>query len=195
MLRSIQKFDKGSNIHNDLKLTLKYVEELGRLKLANVLAVAANIGPQAPSHGGRSGGSRGGGRCGGGRTGHSRTTEPDPIYEERDDLGVEKSWLDTDWVLSDDDSRTPRCTSDAGAGPSHTADHEDTVPAQTTAPGASTDYEDLPHMSPPVFSGSAHDGGCIFVPTPGMLTPPLVHVEPTMPTSSPTPHEEAIQIE
>ena len=50
-------------------------------------------------------------------------------------------------------------------------------------------------MSPPVFSGFAHDGGCIFVPTPGMLSPPLVHVESTMPTSSPTPHEEAVQIE
>ena len=49
-------------------------------------------------------------------------------------------------------------------------------------------------MSPPVFSGSTHDGGCIFVPTPGMPTLPLVHVEPTMPTSSPTPHEEAVQI-
>ena len=50
-------------------------------------------------------------------------------------------------------------------------------------------------MSPPVFSGSAQDGGCIFVPTPGMPTPPLVHVEPTMSTSSPTPHKEAAQIE
>nr|POE81823.1 hypothetical protein CFP56_51979 [Quercus suber] len=85
--------------------------------------------------------------------------------------------------------------SDVGAGPSHTAGHEDTVPAQTTSRGASTDYEDPPRMSPPVFSGSAHDGGCIFVPTLGMATPPLVHVEPTMATSSPTPHEEPIQIE
>ena len=109
-------------------------------------------------------------------------------------MGAEESWLDTDWVLSDDDGRTPRCTSDAGAGPSHTAGHEDTVPAQTTARCASTDYEDPPRMSPLVFNGSAHDGGCIFVPTPSMPTPPLVHVEPTMPTSSPTPHEEAIQI-
>ena len=50
-------------------------------------------------------------------------------------------------------------------------------------------------MSSLVFSGSAHDGGCIFVPTPGMPTPLLVHVEPTMPTSSPTPHEVAVQIE
>ena len=89
----------------------------------------------------------------------------------------------------------PRCTSDAIAGPSHTASHEDTVPAQTTARGASTDYKDPPRMSPPVFSGSAHDGGCIFVPTPGMPTPPLAHVEPTMPTSSLTPYDKAIQIE
>ena len=63
------------------------------------------------------------------------------------------------------------------------------------ARGASTDYEDPPHMLPPVFSGSAYDGGCIFVLTLGMPTPPLVHVEPTMSSSSSTPHEEAIQIE
>ena len=50
-------------------------------------------------------------------------------------------------------------------------------------------------MSPLVFKGSTHDGGCIIVPTPGMPTPPLMHVEPTMSTSSPTPHEEAVQIE
>ena len=50
-------------------------------------------------------------------------------------------------------------------------------------------------LSPPVFSGSAHDGGCIFVPTPGMPTPPLVHVDLTMLASSQTPHGEAVQIE
>ena len=85
--------------------------------------------------------------------------------------------------------------SDAGIGPSHTTSHEDTVPTQTTVSGASMDYEDPPYMLPPDFIGFAHDGGCIFVPTPGMPTPPLVHVEPTMSTSSPTPHEEAVQIE
>ncbi|KAL0006509.1 hypothetical protein SO802_014070 [Lithocarpus litseifolius] len=53
--------------------------------------------------------------------------------------------------------------------------------------GASMDYEDPPRMSPPIFNGSTHDGVCIFVPTPGMPTPPLVHVNPTMATSSPTP--------
>ena len=89
----------------------------------------------------------------------------------------------------------PRCTSDAIAGPSHTVGHEDTVLAQTTARGASTDYKDPPRMSPPVFSGSGHDGGCIFVPTAGMPTPPLVHVDPTMLASSQTPHEEVVQIE
>ena len=195
MLRSIQKCDEGIDMQNDLKMTLEYVDELGRLKLANALTKAANIGPKALVHSGQSGGSRGGGRHGGVQAGRGCTTEPDPIYEEGDDLGAEESWLDTDWVLSDDDSRTPRCTSDAGAGPSHTASHEDTVPAQTTARGASTDYKDPPRMSPLVFSGSAHDGGCIFAPKPGMPTPPLVHVEPTMPTSSPTPYEEAVQIE
>ena len=88
----------------------------------------------------------------------------------------------------------PQCTSDAIAGPSHTAGHEDTVPAQTTARGASTDYKDPSRMSPPVFSGSAHDGGCIFVPTPGMPTPPLAHVEPTMPTSSLIPYEKVYKL-
>ena len=120
-------------------MTLEYVDELGRLKLENALAEAANIGPQAPVHSGRSGGSRGGGRCGGVQAGRGRTTEPDPIYEEGDDLGAEKSWLDTDWALSDDDGRTPRCTFDASAGPSHIAGYEDTIPAQTMARGASTD--------------------------------------------------------
>ena len=56
-------------------------------------------------------------------------TEPDPIYEEGDDSGAKESWLGIDYVLSDNDDRTLRCTSDAGTGPSHTAGHEDTVPA------------------------------------------------------------------
>ena len=65
MLRSIQKYDEGSDMQNDLKMTLEYVDELGRLKLANALVEAANIGPQAPVHSGRSGRSQGGGRRGG----------------------------------------------------------------------------------------------------------------------------------
>ena len=81
MLRSIQKCDEGSDMHNDLKMTLEYVDELGRLKLANALVEAANIGPQASVRSGRSGGSRGGGRRGGVRAGRGCTTEPDPIYK------------------------------------------------------------------------------------------------------------------
>ena len=53
MIRSIQKCDDGSDMHNDLKFTLELVEELGRLKLANVLAEAVHIGTQAPGRGGK----------------------------------------------------------------------------------------------------------------------------------------------
>ena len=165
-------------MHTDLTFTLDLVEELGRLKLANALVEAVDIGTQAPVRGGQRGGSRGGGHRGGGQAGHSRTTESGPIYEEGNESGAEESWLSTDWVLFDDGGRTLRCTSGNGVGPSHSFGHQGTVPAQTMSHGASTDYEDPPRMSPLVFSGSAHDGGCIFVPTPGMATPPLVHVDP-----------------
>nr|POF02314.1 hypothetical protein CFP56_70603 [Quercus suber] len=132
---------------------------------------AFHIGTQALSHDGQSGGSHRGGCRGGGRAGRGRTTEPDPIYEEGDDSGAKKSWLGTDWVLSNDGGRTSRWTSSASAGPSHSASHEGTILAQTTSYGASMDYKDPPPMLPPVFSGSTHDGGCIFVPTPGMPSP------------------------
>ena len=195
MIRSIQRCDEGSDMHTDLTFTLELVEELGRLKLVNALAEVVDIGTQAPVRGGQRGGSRGGGHRGGGQAGRSRTTELGPIYEEGNESGAEEAWVGTDWVLSDDDGRTPRCTSGDGTGPSHSVDHQGTVPAHTTSHGASTDYEGPPCMSPPVFSGSAHDGGCIFVPTPGMPTPPLVHVDPTMLASSQTPYGEAVQIE
>ena len=74
MLRSIQKCDKGSDMHSNLKMTLEYVDELGQLKSANALPEAANIGPQAPVHSERSGGSRRGGCRGGVQAGHGRTT-------------------------------------------------------------------------------------------------------------------------
>ncbi|XP_050248874.1 protein argonaute 1-like [Quercus robur] len=155
-------------MHIDLTFTLELVEELGRLKLANALAEAVDIDTQAPVRGGQCGGSRGGGHRGGGQAGRSRTNESAPIYEEGNEEVVEEAWLGTDWG---------------------------TVPAHTTSYGASTDFEGPPRMSPPVFSGSAHDGGCIFVPTPGMPTPPLVHVDPTMSAPSQTAHGEAVQIE
>ena len=52
MIRSIQKCDEGSDMHNDLTFTLELVEELGRLKLADALAEAFDIGTQALSRGG-----------------------------------------------------------------------------------------------------------------------------------------------
>ena len=119
MIRSIQRCDEGSDMHTDLTFTLELVEELGRLKLTNALAEAVDIGTQAPVRGG----SRGGGHRGGGQAGRSRTTELGPIYEEGNESGVEEAWLGTNWVLSDDDGRTPRCTSGDGAGPSHSVDH------------------------------------------------------------------------
>nr|POF21624.1 hypothetical protein CFP56_24749 [Quercus suber] len=51
MLRSLQRCNKGSDMHNDLKLTLEYVDELGRLKLVDKLVKASDIGTQAPGHG------------------------------------------------------------------------------------------------------------------------------------------------
>ena len=66
MLRSLQRCDQGSDMYNDLKFTLEVADELGRLKLVDVLEKAFNIHTQAPGRSGRSGGSRGGGRHGGG---------------------------------------------------------------------------------------------------------------------------------
>nr|POF11902.1 hypothetical protein CFP56_13750 [Quercus suber] len=158
MLRSLQRCNRGSDMYNDLKFTLEVVDELGRLKLANVLAEVADIDTQVPGHSGRSG----------------------------DESAVEESWLQGDWVFSDNGTRPSYLAGDA-AGPSH-----------TMSCGVSQEYEaprHSPRMSPPVFSGSTHDGGCIFVPTPGMPTPPLVHAEPIIGPSPSTPHKKAIQIE
>ena len=80
MIRSIQKCDEGSDMHNDLTFTLELVEELGRRKLADALVEAVHIGTQSLGHGGQSGGSHGGGHRGGGQAGCGRMTEPGPIY-------------------------------------------------------------------------------------------------------------------
>ena len=83
-------------MHTDLTFTLEFVEELGRLKLANALAEAVDIGTPTLVHGGQRGGSRGGGHCGGGQAGRSRMTESGPIYEEGNESGAEEAWLGTD---------------------------------------------------------------------------------------------------
>ena len=116
-------------MYNDLKLALEVVEELGQLKLVDALTEASDIGTKALGRGRQSGGSQGRGCHGGGQASCSCTTEPEPIYVVGDDSGAKESWLEGDWVLFDGGSRTPRCTSDASARPSHTADHEDIVPA------------------------------------------------------------------
>ena len=77
-------------MYNDLKLALEVVEELGRLKLVDALVEASDVGTQALGRGGQSGGSQRHGCRGGGRVGCGRTTEPEPIYEEGDDLGAEE---------------------------------------------------------------------------------------------------------
>nr|POF03394.1 hypothetical protein CFP56_60583 [Quercus suber] len=50
-------------------------------------------------------------------------------------------------------------------------------------------------LSPPLFSGFAHDGGYIFVPTLGWPTPPVVQAKPTLDHSLPNPDEPTTQIE
>ena len=87
-----------------------------------------------------------------------------------------------------------RCTSDVAAQPSHPAGHDNSVEHTSCA-------QDGPQsppptwLSPPLFGSSAHDSGCIFVPTPGRLTPPIVQAEPTQDPSLPNPDESAAQIE
>ena len=53
MLRPLQRCDEGPDMHNDLKLTLELMEELGWLKLEDALAEASDIGTQAQSRGGQ----------------------------------------------------------------------------------------------------------------------------------------------
>jgi len=75
-------------MYNDLKLTLEVVEELGRLKLADALVEASDIGTQALGRGRRSGRSPRRGRYRGGRVGCGHMTKSEPIYEEGDESGA-----------------------------------------------------------------------------------------------------------
>ena len=50
-------------------------------------------------------------------------------------------------------------------------------------------------LSPPLFTNSTHDNGCIFVPTPGRPTPPVVQAKPTQDLSLPNPNKSAAQVE
>ena len=87
-----------------------------------------------------------------------------------------------------------RCTPDAAAQPSHPAGHDDNA-EHTSCAQAGPRSPPPTRLSPPLFSGSAHNSGCIFVPTPGRPTPPIVQAEPTQDPSLPNPDEPSAQIE
>ena len=93
-----------------------------------------------------------------------------------------------------DGAGSSRCMSDATAPTSHPVGHDDS--AEHTSHAQARPQSPLPTpLSPPLFSGSAHAGGCIFVPTPGRPTPPVVQAEPTQEPSLPNPDEPAAQID
>nr|POE83236.1 hypothetical protein CFP56_64970 [Quercus suber] len=77
-----------------------------------------------------------------------------------------------------DSAGSSRCTSDDATQPSHLTGHNDSVEHTSCAQAGLRSPPPI-WLSPPLFSGSADDSGCIFVPTPGRLTPPVVQAEPT----------------
>ena len=93
-----------------------------------------------------------------------------------------------------DGTGSSRCTSDATAQPSHPTGHDDS--AKHISHAQADPRSPLPtRLSPQLVSDSTHEGGCIFVPTPGRPTPPVVQPEPTQEPSLPNPNELATQIE
>ena len=93
-----------------------------------------------------------------------------------------------------DGARSSQRTPDAAAGLSHLVGHDDSV--EHTSDAQASPWSPPPtRLSPPLFSGSAHNGGYIFVPTPSWPTPPVVQVEPTQDPSLPNLDESTTQIE
>nr|POF19078.1 hypothetical protein CFP56_74298 [Quercus suber] len=73
--------------------------------------------------------------------------------------------LEGDWGMYMDGARSSRCAS--AMLPSHpTPGHVDSA-EHTSCAQAGPRSPPPTQLSPPLFSGSAHDNGCIFVPTPG----------------------------
>ncbi|KAK7823317.1 serine/threonine-protein phosphatase 7 long form like protein [Quercus suber] len=168
-----------------LTKTLDLVGELNQVALDNVRAMASEASTHATSRGGRGGGSRGRGRSGG-RGG--RGGGPDIHIDDLDDEALE-----ADWDTYMDGAGSSRCTSDATAQASHPVGHDDN--AEHTSHAQARPRSPLPTpLSPPLFSGSAHEGGCIFVPTPGLPTPPVVQAKPTQEPSLSNLDEPAAQI-
>nr|POE73186.1 hypothetical protein CFP56_58681 [Quercus suber] len=85
---------------------------------------------------------------------------------ELSDIGEHDEVMEGDWGMYMDCSRSSRCTSDDAAQPSHLAGHDDSVEHISYAQ-AGPRSPPPSRLSPPLFSDSAHDGGCIFVPIPG----------------------------
>nr|POE61374.1 hypothetical protein CFP56_40979 [Quercus suber] len=172
----------GSAMYNQLTKTLDLVGELNRVALDNVRAMASEASTQATTRGGRGGGSRGRGRSGG------RGGGPNIHIDDLDDEALE-----ADWDTYMDGAGSSRCTSDATAQASHPVGHDNS--AEHTSHAQARPRSPLPTpLSPPLFSGSAHEGGCIFVPTPGLPTPAVVQAEPTQEPSLPNPDEPTAQI-
>nr|POE71205.1 hypothetical protein CFP56_29037 [Quercus suber] len=170
----------GSKIYNQLTKTLDLVGELNRVALDNVRAMASEASTQATSRGGRGGGSRGRGRSGG-RGGHGGGPDDDEA-------------LEADWDMYMDGAGSSQCTPNATAQASHPVGHDDS--AEHTSNAQARPRSPLPTpLSPSLFSSSAHEGGCIFVPTLGRPTPLVVQAEPTQEPSLPNPDEPAAQIE
>nr|POE44584.1 hypothetical protein CFP56_77643 [Quercus suber] len=169
-------------MYNHVKSTLDLVGELSRVALENERASATAASTPAT---GRGGGSRGSGQ-------HGRSRGPEGSHEDEDDFDDEA--FEGDWDMYMDGVGSSRCMSDAAAQPSHPAGHDYSADHAASAQ-AGPQSPPPTRLSPPLFSGSAHDGGCIFVPTPGRPTPPVVQAEPTQDPSLPNPDEPAAQIE
>ncbi|KAL0000263.1 hypothetical protein SO802_019865 [Lithocarpus litseifolius] len=74
--------------------------------------------------------------------------------------------VEGNWDMYTDGTESSQCTPDAAAGPSHPVGHDDS--AEHTSCAQTDPWSPSPTLpSPPLFSGSAHEGGCIFIPTPG----------------------------
>ena len=93
-----------------------------------------------------------------------------------------------------DGARSSRYVPNTAAGPSHPVGHNDSA-EHTSHAQAGPRLPPPTRLSPLLFTDSAHDGGYIFVPTPGRPTPPVVQAEPTQDPSLPNPDEPAAQIE
>ncbi|KAL0015162.1 hypothetical protein SO802_002231 [Lithocarpus litseifolius] len=180
----------GFELYNQLLRKLDLVGELSRVQLENACAVS-EASAQVTGRGGRVGG-LGGHRGAGGLRG-GLGLAPVPVRSLKDEHELDEAF-DGDWDMYMDGAGSSRCTFDATAQPFHLAGHDDSAKLGTQAQAGPR--SPLPtRLSPPLVSGSAHDGGCIFVPTPGRTTPPVVQPEPTQEPSLPNPDEPTAQIE